>query len=47
MTTGNIRITLKDWRRLNRLIRPRKDETYAQYMNRVVNHVEETKLRKI
>lgn len=41
--TKMIRITFRDWNKLRRLIPGRKEETYAKYMNRVVNRVQEVK----
>ena len=40
METFTPRMYIKDFRRLKRLIPPRKDETLANYFNRVVNRIE-------
>lgn len=38
-----IRITLADFRRVKRLIRPYPDESMAHYFGRIVNKLEEQK----
>jgi hypothetical protein len=39
METITIRINIKDWRRLRRLIPARKSETYAEYMSRIIKKI--------
>lgn len=43
MKTIQVRITLKDWRRLRRLVYAREGETCAEYLSRVIEKLEELK----
>jgi hypothetical protein len=40
MKTKTFRMTLKSYRKLRRIFEPEMDETFAEYMNRVVDHIE-------